>query len=57
MTEIASVARDVDVEVEVFVHGALCVSYSGQCFSSEAWGAADPRTGASARRPAACPMA
>lgn len=25
-------------EVEVFVHGALCVSYSGQCFSSEAWG-------------------
>lgn len=26
------------VEVEAFVHGALCVSYSGQCFSSEAWG-------------------
>jgi putative protease len=26
------------VEVETFVHGALCVSYSGQCFSSEAWG-------------------
>ena len=25
-------------ELEVFVHGALCVSYSGQCFSSEAWG-------------------
>ena len=25
-------------EIEVFVHGALCVSYSGQCFSSEAWG-------------------
>ncbi len=23
---------------EVCVHGALCVSYSGQCFSSEAWG-------------------
>ena len=23
---------------QVFVHGALCVSYSGQCFSSEAWG-------------------
>lgn len=37
--EIASVAADVgDLEVEVFVHGALCVSYSGQCFSSEAWG-------------------
>jgi U32 family peptidase len=27
-----------DVELEVFVHGALCVSYSGQCFSSESWG-------------------
>ena len=26
------------VEIEAFVHGALCVSYSGQCFSSEAWG-------------------
>ncbi|WP_199320105.1 U32 family peptidase [Leptolyngbya sp. FACHB-261] len=25
-------------ELEVFVHGALCVSYSGQCFSSEGWG-------------------
>ncbi len=25
-------------ELEIFVHGALCVSYSGQCFSSEAWG-------------------
>ena len=27
-----------NVEIEVFCHGALCVSYSGQCFSSEAWG-------------------
>ena len=26
------------MELEAFVHGALCVSYSGQCFSSEAWG-------------------
>ena len=29
--------RDSD-GLQVFVHGALCVSYSGQCFSSEAWG-------------------
>ena len=40
--EIESVSRDMrgdsSVETEVFVHGALCVSYSGQCFSSEAWG-------------------
>lgn len=25
-------------ELEVFVHGALCVSYSGQCFTSESLG-------------------
>lgn len=24
--------------LEVFVHGALCVSYSGQCLTSEMWG-------------------
>ena len=28
----------IGAEIEAFVHGALCVSYSGQCFSSEAWG-------------------
>lgn len=36
--EIAQVVHDGPLEIEVFVHGALCVSYSGQCFSSEAWG-------------------
>jgi hypothetical protein len=36
--EIASVGKGSNVEIEAFVHGALCVSYSGQCFSSEAWG-------------------
>jgi putative protease len=36
--EIAEIRRHTDLELEVFVHGALCVSYSGQCFSSEAWG-------------------
>lgn len=38
LAEIRRVAAEVDVELEVFVHGALCVAYSGQCFSSEAWG-------------------
>jgi len=37
-TDIRKIASQTDVELEVFVHGALCVSYSGQCFSSEAWG-------------------
>jgi len=38
LVEIGRIAEAVDVELEVFVHGALCVAYSGQCFSSEAWG-------------------
>ena len=38
LEEIAAIRSKTDVELEVFVHGALCVSYSGQCFSSEAWG-------------------
>lgn len=38
LAEIAQVIRHTAIDVEVFVHGALCVSYSGQCFSSEAWG-------------------
>ena len=38
LADIRRVASATDVELEVFVHGALCVSYSGQCFSSEAWG-------------------
>jgi len=37
--EIARIAAATDVELEVFVHGALCASYSGQCLASEAlWG-------------------
>ncbi len=34
--EIAEIHRAVpDMELEVFVHGALCVSYSGVCYASE----------------------
>ena len=34
--EIAEIHRQVpDVELEVFVHGALCVSYSGLCYASQ----------------------
>jgi U32 family peptidase len=36
--EIGTIARATDVPVEVFVHGALCVAYSGQCLTSEALG-------------------
>ena len=38
LAEIGAIRAQTDCELEMFVHGALCVSYSGQCFSSEAWG-------------------
>ncbi len=38
LDEIRTIRSQTDCELEIFVHGALCVSYSGQCFSSEAWG-------------------
>ncbi len=38
LDEIRTIRQQTDAELELFVHGALCVSYSGQCFSSEAWG-------------------
>lgn len=35
LEEIAEIARQVpDVELEVFVHGAMCLAYSGRCFLS-----------------------
>jgi U32 family peptidase len=36
--EIRKLAGATDMELEVFIHGALCVSWSGQCLSSETWG-------------------
>ena len=36
LEEIAAIHREVpDMELEVFVHGALCVSYSGICYASQ----------------------
>ncbi len=32
--EIKNIYDELDIELEVFVHGALCVSYSGQCLMS-----------------------
>lgn len=38
LEDIKRIREATDCELEIFVHGALCVAYSGQCFSSEAWG-------------------
>lgn len=35
LNEIKNITQNVDIETEVFVHGALCVSYSGQCYFSD----------------------
>ena len=32
--EIEYICKNVDIEIECFIHGALCVSYSGQCLFS-----------------------
>jgi putative protease len=36
--EIRKIRQQTDVPLEVFVHGALCVAYSGQCLTSESLG-------------------
>lgn len=36
--EVQRFAEGTPLELEVFVHGALCMSWSGQCLTSEAWG-------------------
>lgn len=36
--EIRAIRSTTDMPLEVFVHGALCVAYSGQCLTSEAFG-------------------
>lgn len=38
LKEIALCSKEATVPMEVFVHGALCVSYSGQCLTSESLG-------------------
>jgi putative protease len=38
MPEMKAIQEKCESELEVFVHGALCVAYSGQCFTSESIG-------------------
>ena len=52
--EIARVRAEAELPVEVFVHGALCVAYSGQCLTSEALGGRSANRGECAQ---ACRMA
>lgn len=38
LREIREIKDNTDIQLECFVHGALCVSYSGQCYMSAAIG-------------------
>src|SRR5665213_4364286 len=51
--EIAQIKSAVTLPLEVFVHGALCVAYSGQCLTSEALGGRSANRGECAQ---ACRM-
>ena len=50
---VSPVTRQSSVPLEVFVHGALCVAYSGQCLTSEALGGRSANRGECAQ---ACRM-
>ena len=39
MDEIEYISKHSDIEIECFIHGALCISYSGQCVFSSMLGA------------------
>ena len=55
LKEIREIRDQVDIEIESFVHGALCYCYSGQCLMSSLIGGRSGNRGG-APRPAACPM-
>lgn len=38
LSEVANISKNTSIETEVFIHGALCVSYSGQCLMSSVIG-------------------
>jgi len=54
LAQIAAIRRATSIELEVFVHGALCISYSGQCLASLALGGRSGNRGQCAQ---ACRMA
>ena len=47
--EIEEIARNCPIELEVFVHGALCMSVSGQCYFSAMLGSRSGNRGACAQ--------
>jgi putative protease len=46
---IAELRRSTEIELECFVHGALCISYSGQCYASLGFGGRSANRGCCAQ--------
>lgn len=49
LRDIAAIRQDTDIGLEVFVHGAMCVAYSGRCLLSTALTARSANSGACAQ--------
>ncbi|MBS4209482.1 U32 family peptidase [Bacillus sp. FJAT-50079] len=45
MEEIKEIRQNTDVEIEAFIHGAMCISYSGRCTLSNHMSARDANRG------------
>lgn len=45
MDEIKEIRQNTDIEIEVFIHGAMCISYSGRCTLSNHMSARDANRG------------
>ena len=55
LPEVEHITKHCGIETECFIHGALCMSVSGQCYMSAFLGGA-AATGALVRDPAVCPL-
>lgn len=49
LEEIRNIKSKSEIQLEAFVHGALCVSYSGQCYASQAYTGRSANKGACAQ--------
>ncbi len=45
LEEMLEIKRNVDIEIETFIHGAMCISYSGRCVLSNHMTARDSNRG------------
>jgi len=49
LRQIAELRRSTAIELECFIHGALCISYSGQCYASLGFGGRSANRGCCAQ--------